>query len=92
MYDDSWFEPPKNLYPKNRALPLANPPVLALDLQNGGVNMTFFDGHAKWFSKGKILSNPCGDPWSGVELMRKNPIPPTPDRPDRALWTPECPS
>ncbi len=91
IYDDSWFEPPKNLYPKNRANPVANPPVLALDLQNGGVNMTFFDGHAKWFSRGHILSNPCGEPWSGTQLIRQYPIPPTPGRPDRAVWTPECP-
>ena len=91
IYDDSWFEPPKNLYPKNRTAPTTNPPVLALELQNGGVNMTFFDGHAKWFSRGKVLSEPCGDPWTGVGLMRQHPIPATPGRPDRSLWTPECP-
>lgn len=88
VYDDSWFEPPKNLYPKS----VGNPPVLALDLQGGGVNMTFFDGHAKWYSKGKVLSEPCGNPWSGVDLMRLYPIPPTPGRPDRTPWHPNCPS
>jgi prepilin-type N-terminal cleavage/methylation domain-containing protein/prepilin-type processing-associated H-X9-DG protein len=87
-YDDSWYEPPKNLYDKTPG----QPPVLALDLQNGGVNLTFFDGHAKWWSKGRILSDPCGEPWSGVELMRRYPIPPTPGRPDRTPWHPLCPS
>ncbi len=87
-YDDSWYEPPKNLYPKSPG----QPPVLALDLQTGGVNMTFFDGHAKWQSKGKTLSDPCGEPFSGVELMRLYPIPPTPGRPDRTPWHPSCPN
>ncbi|RYG22630.1 prepilin-type N-terminal cleavage/methylation domain-containing protein [bacterium] len=87
IYDDSWFEPPKNLYPKSAG----QPPVLALDLQNGGVNMTFFDGHAKWQAKGRILSDPCGLPWSGVDLMRQYPIPPTPGQPGRTPWHPNCP-
>ncbi len=88
IYDDSWFEPPKNLYNKTAT----TPPVLALDFQNGGVNMTYFDGHAKWMSKGKILSEPCGEPFSGVSLMRLFPIPPTPGRPDRTPWHPNCPN
>jgi prepilin-type N-terminal cleavage/methylation domain-containing protein/prepilin-type processing-associated H-X9-DG protein len=88
IYDDSWYEPPKNLYNKTST----TPPVLALDLQNGGVNMTYFDGHAKWMSKGKILSDPCGEPFSGVSLMRLFPIPPTPGRPDRTPWHPNCPN
>jgi len=88
LYDDSWFEPPKNLYDKGPG----QPPVLALELQSGGVNMTFFDGHAKWHSKGKVLSEPCGNPWSGVDLMRQYPIPPTPGRPDRTPWHPKCPN
>lgn len=87
IYDDSWFEPPKNLYPKSST----TPPVLALDLQGGGVNMTFFDGHAKWQSKGRVLSDPCGLPWSGVSLMRQYPLPPTPGRPDRTPWHASCP-
>lgn len=88
IYDDSWYEPPKNLYNKTAT----TPPVLALDLQNGGVNMTYFDGHAKWMSKGKILSDPCGEPFSGVSLMRLFPIPSTPGRPDRTPWHPNCPN
>jgi prepilin-type N-terminal cleavage/methylation domain-containing protein/prepilin-type processing-associated H-X9-DG protein len=92
-YDDSWFEPPKNLYDKmDSGGNVIGPPVLALGLQNGGINMTFFDGHAKWMSKGKILSEPCGIPWSGVQLMRANPIPPTPGQPGRTPWHPNCPS
>ncbi len=90
VYDDSWFEPPKNLYPKDRSNP-ASKPVLALDLQLNGVNHTFFDGHAKWMSKGQALSDPCGLPWTGVDLLRAYPIPPTPGRPDRTYWSPECP-
>jgi len=93
QYDDSWFEPPKNLYDKmNSGGTVVGPPVLALDLQNGGVNLTFFDGHAKWHSKGKILSDPCGLPWSGVQIMRQYPIPPTPGRPERTMWHPNCPN
>ncbi|MCW5943782.1 MAG: type II secretion system protein [Fimbriimonadaceae bacterium] len=88
VYDDSWFEPPINLYDKSPG----NPPVLALDLQDGGVNATLFDGHAKWLSKGRQLSDPCGEPWSGVELMRVYPIPPTPGHPERTPWHPLCPS
>lgn len=88
VYDDSWFEPPKNLYPKA----VGQPPVLALDLQSGGINMTFFDGHAKWQSKGYTLSDPCGLPWSGVDIMRQYPIPPTPGQPTRTPWHPNCPS
>jgi len=88
IYDDSWFEPPKNLYNKSAT----TPPVLALGLQNGGVNMTYFDGHAQWMSKGRILSTPCGEPWTGVQLMRQYPIPPTPGRPDRTPWHPLCPN
>ena len=86
-YDDSWFEPPKNLYAKSPGLP----PVLALGLQDNGVNMTYFDGHAKWMARGRILSHPCGEPWSGVELMRAYPIPPTPGQPNRTPWHPLCP-
>lgn len=88
VYDDSWFEPPKNLYDKSPG----NPPVLALDLQSNGVNLTYFDGHAKWQSKGFLLSDPCGLPWSGVDLMRAYPIPPSPGAPGRTMWHPNCPS
>lgn len=85
-YDDSWFEPPKNLYPKSAT----TPPVLWLDAQMNGVNNTFFDGHAKWLSKGALTSDRCGLPYSGVQLMRSFPIPPTPGRPDRTPWHANC--
>lgn len=88
VYDDSWYEPPKNLYPKTAT----TPPVLFMDIQNGGVNNTFFDGHAKWFAKGKLMADPCGLPYSGVQLMRQYPIPPTPGRPDRTPWHANCPN
>ena len=42
--------------------------------------------------KGKSLSDPGGEPFSGVELMRLYPIPPTPGRPDRTPWHPNCPN
>ncbi|MCE9558819.1 MAG: prepilin-type N-terminal cleavage/methylation domain-containing protein [Armatimonadetes bacterium] len=87
-YDDSWYEPPKNLYPKTAT----TPPVLWLDLQTNGVNNTFFDGHAKWLSKGALTSDPCGLPYSGVQLMRQYPIPPTPGQPNRTPWHPACPN
>jgi prepilin-type N-terminal cleavage/methylation domain-containing protein len=91
IFDDSWFEPPKNLYNKVSGSVDYGAPVLALDLQRSGVNSTFFDGHSKWMSKGRWLSDPCGIPWSGVQLMRQYPIPPTPGRPDRTPWHANCP-
>ncbi len=83
-FDDSWYEPPKNLYDK----PGFNEPVLALELQNKGCNNIFFDGHAKWLSKGRLLSDPCGLPYSGVDLMRMYPIPLVPGR---TPWHQNCP-
>ena len=80
-FDDSWFEPPKNLYDK----PGFGEPVLAMRRHNEGVNAAFFDGHAKWMSKGTWLSNPCGEPWAGVDLMRRYPIP------GAAPWHERCP-
>ena len=35
-----------------------------------GANHMYFDAHAKFMSRGQIMSDPCGEPWSGVELMR----------------------
>jgi prepilin-type N-terminal cleavage/methylation domain-containing protein/prepilin-type processing-associated H-X9-DG protein len=80
-YDDSWFEPPKNFYDKAGY----NQPVLAMTRHNQGVNAAFFDGHAKWMSRGTLLSDPCGEPWSGVALMRLYPIP------GAAPWHANCP-
>ncbi len=85
--DDSWFEPPKNLWqPK-----IGNDPVLAMRRHSGGANCMFFDGHAKWMSKGALTKDPCGLPYSGVDLMRKYPIPPTLSNPARTpWWEPKC--
>jgi prepilin-type N-terminal cleavage/methylation domain-containing protein/prepilin-type processing-associated H-X9-DG protein len=91
IFDDSWIEPPKNLYNKISGGVDLGQPVLALNLQHGGVNCMFFDGHAKWMSKGALLKDPCGLPYSGVQLMRQYPIPPTPNRPERTPWHPNCP-
>ncbi|MEJ5252979.1 MAG: DUF1559 domain-containing protein [Chthonomonadetes bacterium] len=81
-FDDSWYEPPKNLYDKAGY----NQPVLAMTRHSGGCNNMFFDGHAKWLSRGALLSNPCGEPYSGVELMRRFPIP------SSDPWHPNCPN
>ncbi len=89
IFDDSWFEPPKNLYNKISGSTDLGQPVLAMNLQNGGCNLTFFDGHAKWLPKGKLLSDPCGLPWSGVQLMRQYPIPLVPGR---TPWHANCPN
>lgn len=88
QFDDSWFEPPKNLYPKSGFLV----PVLAMDRHSGGANATFVDGHAKKMLKGKLLQDPCGLPWSGVDVMRQYPIPATPGRPERNPWHVNCPN
>lgn len=81
-FDDSWFEPPKNLYDKAGY----NQPVLAMRRHSEGVNGAFFDGHARWMSRGAVLADPCGDPWSGVELIRRYPIP------GGDFWHPNCPN
>jgi prepilin-type processing-associated H-X9-DG protein len=45
-----------------------------LSRHQGGVNGIFFDGHAKWMSKGAFTREPCGLPYSGVNLMRRYPL------------------
>lgn len=76
-FDDSWFEPPKNLYDKAGC----DQPVLALSRHQNGVNCIFFDGHAKWMSQGALTADPCGLPYSGVDLMHRYPLPlPDPGR------------
>lgn len=82
LFDDSWYEPPKNLYDKAGY----NQPVLAMTRHSGGCNNMFFDGHAKWLSRGALLATPCGEPYSGVELMRRFPIP------GGDPWHPNCPN
>lgn len=87
--DDSWYEPPKNLWEVKASL---GSPVLAMNRHTGGVNATFFDGHAKWMSKGALTRDPCGLPYSGVQLVRAYPIPPTTSNPSRTFWHPNCPN
>ncbi len=89
IFDDSWFEPPKNLYNKFSGTTDLGQPVLALNIQNGGCNNMFFDGHAKWLSKGAWLKDPCGLPYSGVNLLRQYPIPLAPGR---THWHANCPN
>jgi prepilin-type N-terminal cleavage/methylation domain-containing protein/prepilin-type processing-associated H-X9-DG protein len=84
--DDSWYEPPKNLYNKISGGVDLGEPVLALTRHNQGCSFTFFDGHAKWMGRHTLLQNPCGDPYSGVQLMRQYPIP------GAAPWHPNCPN
>jgi prepilin-type N-terminal cleavage/methylation domain-containing protein/prepilin-type processing-associated H-X9-DG protein len=84
--DDSWLEPPKNLYPKASL----GEPVWAMTRHQNGANCTFFDGHAKWMSRGALTKDPCGLPYSGVDLMRQYPLP-LPD-PARSPWVPACPN
>ncbi len=84
-FDDSWFEPPKNLYNKEGY----DQPVLALARHHGGVNCMFFDGHARWMSKGALTKEPCGLPYSGVHLMRQYPLP-LPNA-ARTPWHANCP-
>ena len=85
-FDDSWFEAPKDLYVEDGE----TESIVASTRHTGGLNATFFDGHAKWLSKGQLLTNPCGTPWSGVDLMRQYPLP-LPD-PGRTPWHQNCPN
>lgn len=91
QFDDSWFEPPKNLYNKISGGVDLGEPVLALRRHFQGFNAMYFDGHAAYMSAGRILSDPCGEPWSGVQLMRLYPLPPTPGHPERTPWHANCP-
>jgi prepilin-type N-terminal cleavage/methylation domain-containing protein/prepilin-type processing-associated H-X9-DG protein len=80
-FDDSWYEPPKNLYPKAGY----TESVLAMRRHGGGCNNMFLDGHCQWLSRAQLMADPCGEPYSGVRLMRQHPIP------GAAPWCPECP-
>lgn len=83
--DDSWYEPPINLYDKASL----GEPVLAMRRHHQGVNCMFFDGHAKWLGRHILLANPCGEPYSGVELMRRYPLPGV--LPGAKPWNDACP-
>lgn len=92
LFDDSWFEPPKNLYNKMSGTTDLGEPVLALERHTGGCVAMFFDGHAAYMKAGKLRADPCGLPYSGVQLMRMYPLPATPGRPDRTPWHAACPN
>lgn len=92
LFDDSWFEPPKNLYNKFSGGMDLGEPVLALERHSGGCVAMFFDGHAAYLKAGRLRADPCGLPYSGVQLMRQYPLPPTPGRPDRTPWHALCPN
>ncbi len=83
--DDSWFEPPINLYAKASL----GEPVLAMKRHQEGANAMFFDGHAKWLNRNAWLNTPCGEPYSGVDLMRRYPLPGV--VPGAKPWHPLCP-
>lgn len=82
VFDDSWYEPPKNLYPKAGY----TQSVLAMRRHSGGCNNMFLDGHCQWLSRQQLMADTCGEPYSGVRLMRQHPIP------GAAPWCPECPN
>ncbi|MCX7799069.1 MAG: prepilin-type N-terminal cleavage/methylation domain-containing protein [Fimbriimonadales bacterium] len=86
--DDSWFEPPKNLYNKVSGGVDLGEPVLAFGRHAGAANAMFFDGHARRVPRGAWLRDRCGEPISGVELLRRHPIPLVPGR---TIWHPNCP-
>ena len=86
--DDSWYEPPKNLYNKVSGGVDLGEPVLAFGRHADAANAMFFDGHAKRVPRGLWLSDPCGEPMSGVELIRLYPIPLVPGR---TIWHEKCP-
>jgi len=86
--DDSWFEPPKNLYNKVSGGVDKGEPVLAMTRHSGGATAMFFDGHAKKMQAGIWKQDPCGLPWSGVQLMRLYPIPLVSGR---TPWHDKCP-
>lgn len=68
--DDSWLEPPKNLYPKASL----GEPVWSLTRH----------------SKGALTADPCGQPYSGGQLVRQYPLP-LPD-PTHSPWVSVCPN
>lgn len=82
---DAWFEPPKDLYPD----PGTGRPIVAALRHSGGLNAILLDGHAKWLVYGALLRDPCGEPYSGVQLMRRYPLPGV--APGAPPWHSACP-
>ena len=83
-FDDSWFEPPSDLQGGASEDGGATEPVVALNRHSGGLNATFLDGHARRLSREALLKDPCGEPYSGVSLLRAIPVPAA------DFWTPNC--
>lgn len=78
----AWFEPPRDVdYSKES--------VIGWYRQARGLYIGFLDGSARPLPVEKANADPCGLPWSGVEYMRRFPIPEVPARPP--LFTRTCP-
>lgn len=78
----AWFEPPRDVdYSKES--------VIGWYRQARGLYIGFLDGSARPLPVDKAKGDSCGSPWSGVELMRKFPIPEVAGRPP--LFSGSCP-
>lgn len=77
-----WFEPPRDLiWGSNR--------VLGVGKHEAGVFSIRVDTSFHVIPPKLLEKDPCGLPWSGVDLMRKYPIPKVKGRP--SLFTKKCP-
>jgi prepilin-type processing-associated H-X9-DG protein len=83
--NDTWFDPPRDLYINTNF----GEPATALLRHTGSSQNAFLDGHARSLSKGAWLSEPCGLPYSGVDLMRLYPLPNLAGT--IPFWTTQCP-
>ena len=78
----SWFEPPRDLiWDSNK--------VLGVGKHEAGVFSVSVDSSFHVIPPKLLEKDPCGLPWSGVDLMRKYPIPEVKGRP--SLFTKKCP-
>jgi len=83
---DAWFDPPRDLYVVGF---LGRSPVES-QRHNGRANVLLVSGAAKSLAAGQFLAEPCGLPWSGVDLLREYPIPEVAGRPP--LFNSGCPN
>ncbi len=83
---DAWFDPPRDFLP-NR---LINRPALAMERHNGSSISVMGDMSARRVPESLWKQNPCGEPYSGVELMRQYPLPTLPG--NTSVWTTACPN
>ncbi|MBS1704452.1 MAG: type II secretion system protein [Armatimonadetes bacterium] len=84
--NDAWFDPPRDIYPQLR---FANMSALAMNRHARGNNNVFLDGHALRVTAARWQEDPCGEPMSGVSLIREYPIPEIAGRPP--LFVEQCP-